>query len=102
VLTGKGGRAVCYLITALGKVFAIYSQRMVAFVEIHEVHWGNKWMGSSDLDELNNATSQTAGRGLKQNKTTNKTSGKVKQVKQDTLGCLALRLFYCANANVVS
>jgi len=88
VLTGKGGRAVCYLITALGKVFAIYSQRMVAFVEIHEVHWGNKWMGSSDLDELNNATSQTAGRGLKtKQRTTSKTSSKAKQVKRDMLGC---------------
>jgi len=34
-------------------------------VEIHEVHWGNKWMGTSDLDKLNNAKSRTAGRGLK-------------------------------------
>ena len=43
------------------------------------VHGATKWMGSLDLDNLNKATSQTAGRGLKENKeTTNKTSGKVK------------------------
>ena len=46
------------------------------------VHRGNKVDGLFKLNELNNATSQTAGRGLKENKeTTNKTSGKVKQVK---------------------
>jgi len=44
-------------------------------------------MGPSDLDDLNKATSQTAGWGLKTNKTTNKTSGKAKQVKQAALGC---------------
>jgi len=43
-----------------------------AFVGIHKVHWGNKWMGSSDLDELNKTTSQTAGRGLKTKQDDNK------------------------------
>ena len=57
-------------------------------VEIHEVHWENKWMGSLDFGDLNKTTSRTAGRGLKTNKeTTNETSGKAKQVKQGTLGC---------------
>ncbi len=41
-------------------------------VEIHEVHRGNKWMGSSDLDDLNKMTSQTAGRGLKTKQDDNK------------------------------
>jgi len=26
-------------------------------VGIHEVHWGNKWMGSSNVDDLNKMTS---------------------------------------------
>jgi len=34
-------------------------------VGIHEVHSGNKWMGSSVFDALNKTTSQTAGLGLK-------------------------------------
>jgi len=35
-------------------------------VEIHEVHRGNKWMGSSNLATSNErTTSQTAGWGLK-------------------------------------
>jgi len=37
----------------------------VTSVEIHWVHRGNKWMGSSDFDDMNKVTSQTAGRGLK-------------------------------------
>jgi len=51
------------------------------------VHRGNKVDGLFELNELNNATSCTAGQGLKTNKTTNKTSGKAKQMKQDALGC---------------
>ncbi len=34
-------------------------------VRIHKVCWGNKQMDSSNLDELNNVTSQTTGWGLK-------------------------------------
>ncbi len=56
-------------------------------VGIHKVCWGNKWMGSSDLDELNKTTSQTAGQGLKTKQDNNKRSSKVKQVKQGELGC---------------
>jgi len=52
------------------------------------VHRGNKVDGLFELNELNNTTSWTAGRGLKENKeTTNKTSGKAKQMKQGMLGC---------------
>jgi len=52
------------------------------------VHRGNKVDGLFELNELNNATSRTAGRGLKEtNATTNKTSGEAKQMKQGALGC---------------
>jgi len=48
-------------------------------VKIHWVHRGNKWMGSLDLDELNNVTHQTAGWGKTKNKmTTNKWRSKNK------------------------
>ncbi len=57
-------------------------------VEIHEVHRGNKWMGSMDLYKLNKMTSQTASWGLKTNKTRQQqASGKATQVKQRALGC---------------
>ena len=35
---------------------------------VEKIHWvrrGNKWMGSLNFDDLNKATSRTAGRGLK-------------------------------------
>jgi len=34
---------------------------MQTAVGIHKVHWGNKWMGSSNLGALKKMTSQTAG-----------------------------------------
>ena len=46
---------------------------MQMYVEIHMVHWGNKWMGSLDLETLNErTTSRTAGQGLKQKQDDNK------------------------------
>jgi len=60
---------------------------IMEIVEIHEVHWGSKWMGSSDLDKLNNTTSRTAGQGLKTKQRQQQTSGEAKQVKQGALGC---------------
>jgi len=45
------------------------------------VHRGNTVDGLFKLNELNNATSRTAGQGLKTKETTNKTSGKAKQMK---------------------
>jgi len=43
-------------------------------VEIHEVFWGNKLMGSLDSNALNKMNKSTAGWGLKNKtmKTTNK------------------------------
>jgi len=57
-------------------------------VRIHDGPRGNKVDGLFGLDDLNKATSQTAGRGLKtKQETTNKTSGKAKQMKRGVLGC---------------
>jgi len=55
-------------------------------VEIHEVHWENKWMGSSDLDGLNKTTSRTAGRGLNEKQYDNKEVKLINTAKQVNTG----------------
>ncbi len=50
-------------------------------VGIHKVCWGNKWMGSSNFGTLNKTTSQTAGQGLKTNKTTRSNCQQTQQNK---------------------
>jgi len=50
-------------------VFAVLKSMMV--------HWGNKWMGSSDLETSNErTTSRTAGRSLKIKQDDNKQAAK--------------------------
>ena len=56
-------------------------------VKIHKVHWGNKWMGSSDFGALNKTTSQTAGWGLK-TKQDNKIEQQTNMKKQVNTSCV--------------
>ncbi len=56
-------------------------------VGIHDGPRGNKVDGLFGLNNLNKTTSQNSWPGPQNKKTTNKTSGKAKQVKQGTLGC---------------
>ena len=50
-------------------------------VRIHNGPQGNKVDGLFGLNDLNKATSRTAGRGLKTKETTNETSGEAKHDK---------------------
>jgi len=61
-------------------------------VEIHEVHLGNKWMGSLNLDTLNETTSQTAGQGLKTIKTRQQPANMMKQASELSVSVLWLSI----------
>ena len=61
---------------------------VVLVVGIHDGPWGNKVDGLFGLSDLNKKNKSNSWPGPQNKvKTTNKTSGEVKQVEQGVLGC---------------